>query len=126
MADAIKFQLNMTNGALNLAYNEIVKTWYNTGIQISSINDLDWSVLIITGAEFLTSFVIFRDAWDGSNISRETSGSMPTAIIVYGISVNSSDMYAKELFKYNYQYGTSSGIRVLGLVTNGALLILAK
>lgn len=86
MADAIKFQLNLGNGALNLAYNEIVYSAFNTPIRQTTIRDLDWNILIVTNPLAFTSFIMSREAWD------------EFAIYSYSRTVNKSEIFS---FKVN-------------------------
>ena len=112
MADAIKFQLYMANGALNLSYNEIVKTWYNDNVICSAeLTPLDWSILIVYDTRVITSFILFRDAY--SSISTKRDG------YIYGITPNGTQVAIMSFANYG---GSPSGP---GFSFNG-LLILAK
>ena len=98
MADAIKFQLNLGNGALNLAYNEVVKNWYNDNvITATEITPLDWTVLIVYHPQAISSFILFRDAI--SYISGRTTG------IIDSQSPSGADV---NLLRF-YNYGGTPG-----------------
>ena len=112
MADAIKFQLNLGNGALNLAYNEVVKNWYNDNvITAAEITPLDWTVLIVYHPQAISSFILFRDAI--SYISGRTTG------IIYSQTPSGNNVNLLEFHNYG---GTPGGP---GFSFDGGL-ILAK
>ena len=112
MADAIKFQLNLGNGALNLAYNEVKATMTGSQNFINNINSYDYSVLIITNSQCITSFIRFRDTI-----------SIPS--IIYGITASSNGLSTLTMANY-VRYSTSSGYQYSIDLLNDSLLILAK
>ena len=113
MADAIKFQLYMASGALNLSYNEIVKTWYNDYVICSAeLTPLDWEVLIVYNPQSITSFILFHDAY--SSIKTKKEG------YIYGVSTNGDSV---QLMRFANYGGTPSGP---GFSFDNGILILAK
>lgn len=128
MADAIKFQLNIAGGALNLAYNEVVKTQYIGNIYASTINELDWSILIFTDPAYLNSWCVFRDTWDNNDdMNMESSrDEYYDSIAVPGLTVNSSNLTVSNMLYYRYNIRYANSVYIFGLNLSNGLLILAK
>ena len=125
MADAIKFQLNMGNGALNLAYNEIVYSNYSETIRQTKLRDLDWSVLLAMNPLAFSSFVMFRDAWD--EIAEYTYGSTQdyNGTEIRSGTISASGLSTMKLFQFNYHANISGMGNGVYCYANGTL-ILAK
>ena len=127
MADAITFQVNLGNGTLNLAYNEVVKSQYKGTIMAATINDLEWSVLIVSNPEFLIPWIVFRDAWDSNSaLNQETTVAGTSGVNVYSITVNGSGLASDILCVYNHPINYSGTRYNHGLNLLNALLIIAK
>ena len=54
MADAIQWSLPLGNGAVNLHYNEVVYSWFNSYIKV---NEYNYEIMLILNPICITSFV---------------------------------------------------------------------
>ena len=129
MADAITFQVNLGNGALNLAYNEVIRSQYTGNVDASIINNLEWSVLIVLDPQFLFPWIVFRNAWDSnSTLKQETTSGSTNGVNVYSIIANDSGLISGIICVYNHPTGyiSSSNRYSCGLNLLNGLLILAK
>ena len=127
MADAITFQVNLGNGALNLAYNEVVRSQYKGTIMAAAINALEWSVLIVSDPNFLIPWIVFRDAWNSNSaLKQETTTAGTNGVNVYSITANGSGLASGILCVYNHPINYSGTRYNHGLNLLNALLIIAK
>ena len=128
MADAITFQVNLGNGALNLAYNEVVMSQHTGSVYNSTINDLEWSILIVSNPNFLFPWIIFRDAWDSNSALNQETNSHDNngGVNMSVITVNSSGLTSGTICTYGYPAGRSGSIYHYGLYLINSILILAK
>ena len=128
MADAITFQVNLGNGALNLGCSEIVKSWTNSQIINSTINDLDWNVLLGVNPQCFTSYIIFREAWNNSSFSRtsDSSSSFIGNTIISLLTGNGDQLSNISTINFNRSQWTGTRYNYYTEALNNGIIFLAK
>ena len=126
MADAITFQVNLGNGALNLGCSEIIKSWTNSQILNSTINGLDWNVLLGVNPQCFTSYIIFREAWNNSSFSRTTAGSPIGTTVISLLTGNGSQLNSINTIEFNVANWSGTIYNYYTKAENSGVIFLAK